>query len=453
MKMRSGSSQDNLVNSLIFATHYSKNGSQLTSLIRVGGISVLERQIRLVSKAGIEEIVVIYPKDDASVPYAVAAWNGSSIKITCIPNSPSLFRQDIQTGIHGNHASEWLVLDGTSLLDDRILDKLARVQETMIPALEKQYLEEDIAEIEIGIPISSASSSHELIWCGCARISHDILQRADITEEHQILRKLISQAVEEDAGAVYNFSTEPNYDPDAKWQRPFLFYPISTPIDGRKGTHRLVDQAQKRVLDWPAWYIHRPIENFLIFHICKWPVTPNQLTLITNIVAYCGMALFWKGWIGWAMMVALMVGVLDGLDGKQARIKLMTSKIGQLEHTFDKLYENGWYFAMAHYLSAEYTSVFPYVCFGILFGVNVADIFLGKLFRRVFKREPDDMGAFERKLRVVSGRRNTYIWTLLPFAVFHSFYTGYILITLYGVASIAIKLWRFFVHKRGAQTA
>ncbi len=450
--MRNGNSQENLVAGLIFATQYSEKGSQLTSLIRAGGISVLERQLRLMSEAGIEQVVVIYPEDDASVPNAVAERSGSSIKVACMPNTPDLFVQGIETGIHGGRPSEWLVMDGTSLLDERIIDKLTRARESMIPALEKRYLEPEIAEKEINISISSDSFAHELIWCGCAKISHNILQRADIGGEHLILRNLISYAVHEDAGAVYNFSTESDYDPDAKWHRPFLFYPVFTPKDGRKGKQRLVDLAQKRVLDWPAWFIHRPIENFLILHICEWPVTPNQLTLITNIVAYCGMAMFWKGWIGWAIVVALVVGVLDGLDGKQARIKLMTSKIGQLEHTFDKLYENGWYFAMAHYLSVEHHSLIPYIWFWMLFGVNVADIFLGKAFRRVFNREPDDMGPFERKLRVVSGRRNTYLWTLLPFALFHSFYTGYILITLYGIASIGIKLWRFFVHKRDAQT-
>ena len=70
--MRNGNSQENLVAGLIFATQYSENGSQLTSLIRVGGISVLERQLRLMSKTGIEPVVVIYPEDDASVPDAVA---------------------------------------------------------------------------------------------------------------------------------------------------------------------------------------------------------------------------------------------------------------------------------------------------------------------------------------------------------------------------------------------
>jgi Phosphatidylglycerophosphate synthase len=38
--------------------------------------------------------------------------------------------------------------------------------------------------------------------------------------------------------------------------------------------------------------------------------------------------------------LALIVGVLDGLDGKLARLKLETSKAGKLEHLFDALFEN-----------------------------------------------------------------------------------------------------------------
>ena len=166
--MRHGNCQGNLVTGLIFATQYSENGSQLTSLIRVGGISVLERQLRLMSKTGIDQVVVIYPKDDASVPDAVAERSGSSVKVACIPETPDLFMQGIETGIHGSRPSEWLVMDGTSLLDERIIDKLTRARESMIPALEKRYLEPEIAEKGINISISSDSFNHELIWCGCA---------------------------------------------------------------------------------------------------------------------------------------------------------------------------------------------------------------------------------------------------------------------------------------------
>src|SRR5207247_8162366 len=88
--------------------------------------------------------------------------------------------------------------------------------------------------------------------------------------------------------------------------------------------------------DIPAWF-HAPIETFLVSRLCKTPITPNQLTLFCNVVAWTVTILLATGHLAWGLGLALIVGVLDGLDGKLARLKLETSKAGKLEHFFDVL--------------------------------------------------------------------------------------------------------------------
>ena len=58
---------------------------------------------------------------------------------------------------------------------------------------------------------------------------------------------------------------------------------------------------------------------------------------MTNIVAWAATFLFATGRLGWGTILALAVGILDGLDGKQARVKIETTKAGKLEHWFDAL--------------------------------------------------------------------------------------------------------------------
>ena len=99
--------------------------------------------------------------------------------------------------------------------------------------------------------------------------------------------------------------------------------------------------------------VHGPIENFLISRLCRTAITPNQLTLITNVVAWGATFLFASGHLGWGTIVALAVGILDGLDGKQARVKVETSKIGKLEHWFDAFFEHSWWIAIAYYLQTS----------------------------------------------------------------------------------------------------
>lgn len=108
---------------------------------------------------------------------------------------------------------------------------------------------------------------------------------------------------------------------------------------------------RRKELDIPA-LVHAPIETFLVSKLCKFPITPNQLTIFCNIIAWGATILFATGNLGCGIAVALAVGVLDGLDGKLARVKLETSKAGKLEHFFDVLFENSWWIALAFYLQS-----------------------------------------------------------------------------------------------------
>ena len=131
-----------------------------------------------------------------------------------------------------------------------------------------------------------------------------------------------------------------------------LWFPAPGLQQQKQAEKLLIQAAQKGCLDFPA-IVHGPIENFLISYLCRTSITPNQLTLSTNIVAWAATFCFAAGHLIWGTILALAVGILDGLDGKQARIKIETSKIGKLEHTFDAIFEHSWWIAIAYYLQTS----------------------------------------------------------------------------------------------------
>jgi len=94
--------------------------------------------------------------------------------------------------------------------------------------------------------------------------------------------------------------------------------------------------------------VHGPIEDFLYLASLEDGDHAHQLTVMTNVVAWGATFLFATGRLGWGTILALAVGVLDGLDGKQARVKIETSKVGKLEHWFDAFFENSWWIALAY---------------------------------------------------------------------------------------------------------
>lgn len=103
--------------------------------------------------------------------------------------------------------------------------------------------------------------------------------------------------------------------------------------------NNILENASKNPSDFLAYYVHKPIENKLVAFISNFNITPNQLTIIVNILAYTVTALFFLGHLLPASILSFVVGIVDGLDGKLARVKLKISKLGSLEHSFDLLFE------------------------------------------------------------------------------------------------------------------
>ncbi len=179
--------------------------------------------------------------------------------------------------------------------------------------------------------------------------------------------------------------------------------------------------------------------------ISNFDITHNQLTISSNILAYTVTALFLFGYLLPASILTFVVGIVDGLDGKLARVKLKTSKLGSMEHSFDLLYEFSWFIALSWFLFSSTRSATPLIlCIFIIFFVafyrHVYD-----QFRRAAGKSLDDAGNFERIFRRVAGRRNLYnipifvsiIFGVLLYSLFFiAFHSG---ITAVVYASSAIK--------------
>jgi len=146
----------------------------------------------------------------------------------------------------------------------------------------------------------------------------------------------------------------------------------------------------------------------LVAFISNFNITPNQLTVIVNILAYTVTTLLLLGHLLPASILAFIVGIADGLDGKLARVKLMTSKVGLLEHSFDLLFEFSWFIALSWFLFHSTKTAVPLILciFIILFIAFYRHVY--DQFKKAMGRSLDDSGNFERVFRRFAGRRNLY---------------------------------------------
>lgn len=147
------------------------------------------------------------------------------------------------------------------------------------------------------------------------------------------------------------------------------------------------------------------------------PITPNQLSLGVNVLAYTVTALFASGLLLAASLLSFVVGIADGLDGKLARVTPQVSRAGSLEHAFDMLYEYSWLLALAWAIQRDQGGITPFV----LAGVTIAVV---AFYRSVYDQygkhaghSLDDAGDFERRFRRIAGGRNLYNPWILPAVV------------------------------------
>jgi len=86
-------------------------------------------------------------------------------------------------------------------------------------------------------------------------------------------------------------------------------------------------------------WINRPISTFVTRRLVGTNVTPNQMTVVANVIGAIGVVLVFQGTWATLALGALLVqlqSILDGCDGEIARLKFKSSKIGEwLDNVLD----------------------------------------------------------------------------------------------------------------------
>ena len=222
--------------------------------------------------------------------------------------------------------------------------------------------------------------------------------------------------------------------------RPLCF--SASPEQSRRVAERVIlDSAQNGTLDLPA-YIHAPIETAIISLLCKTRITPNQITIGGFVIGCSATAAFALGRVGLGILAALIFGIVDGLDGKQSRVKIETTDLGKWEHHLDDLIEYSWWTAIAFQLwrSGLFPNVFYF--FTLLIGSHLLDHFARRRTKMAKGRLLDDVAPFDRAFRLIAARRNVYVWILASGFLLHAFPQSYAVICGWAAFSAAVHLAR-----------
>jgi 1L-myo-inositol 1-phosphate cytidylyltransferase / CDP-L-myo-inositol myo-inositolphosphotransferase len=403
-----------------------ENAGALTELC---GISVLDRLLRTLQRCGFQSATVWATEPDA-IRTALARpsqfQNQIAIKVRGRESGPLSLKEIVD--LSAGTGELFMVVKGDMIFDDRLLRLLAT--QTTATALIDSAPPESLQQL-IAVPQIDGG------WfCGAA-----VLNKKWAAAQDSLVEESIHKGLAEGAITVVDVAAQPTYSPEMRRPlRPFWF-PAPPPSEKLLAEQLILRSAQKGAQDLPAW-VHAPIENFLISCLWRTSITPNQLTISCNVIAWTATVLFTTGHLACGLALALLVGVLDGLDGKQARVKIETTSGGKLEHWFDAAFEWSWWIALAYHLqiSGKLPAAFWYL-FLLLLAEAVDGIAKGTVLFKTGKLI-DELSLFERVVRLFGGRRNVYVWILTIGLLFGAPAKAFIVMAWWEVATAILHLPR-----------
>ncbi len=389
----------------------------------VGGLSVLERQARLLRRAGCAPLLLVDPAPLTPLP--------DDVEI--------LTAQGLAARLKG-FAGEAVVIAPGLVIDERCLAELLA---TPGPSL----LESDGSSS--GMAGSDRSGVERLdstsFAAGLMRLPAAMV--ADVAAnlgDWELGSTLIRMAAADAAVERVPMAAIARYAPARRRSVPLLWARPEDSEQAARASEAVVASAQKGCLDWPARFIHPWIENPLVKLLAPTPVTPNMVTLFTAFIGIgAGYALA-TGALWWGLGLALLCGPLDGVDGKLARTRIEYSRWGDLEHVIDKIVEYGWYLAAASWFAAVQGSGLAWAVAALIILPALVEAVQGEFYRRLTGAQLDDAGPFERRVRLVAGRRNTFLWTWLGFALLGLWFEGFVALAVYSILTTGVAQWRFY---------
>ena len=332
-----------------------------------GGLALLERHLRQLQALGAGAVLLLVP---ASHPEPPASTGGAPRIVVRVPAAT----HDLGAALAAAAADlpdACLALSADRLVDPRVLRALRASETTTFATRDGEHAE----------PVG---------W----------VRAADV---RRLGASVVRHAARLRLAAIDPYSAELRGN-----VAPYLIS-SATAAERRQAWNVLLDHVQKRSLDLPGRYFDGPFESFLVRRLAPTEVTPNQVTLVTLVIAAGVAVLFGYGWLRLGVVTALLVGVLDGVDGKLARLKLATSKLGELEHVGDFFYENAWYLALSSYLASASGRAGLWYAGVVLCACDLTDSLLYLVAQRRTGRMLDELTSFDRRFRAIAGRRNVYV--------------------------------------------
>jgi phosphatidylglycerophosphate synthase len=398
-----------------------------SAFVELCGISMLERLLRILQRLGVAQVSILSASPDAVRQHlARLSWARADVRFDIVRAvGRTVTTADIRN-LAGSDDAPMLLVDGSSFFDARLLRVLMRTDRPAL--LIDSAPPPDLIPLLKNVPHVPAG-----YICGTAIFSTGLLG----DDETESAFESLAHAKGIDLIDVHE---QPTYIVDMRRRIRPLWFPAPE-RDNAIAEQLLLDAAQNGTLDLPA-IAHAPIETAIIRRLCRTSITPTQITLFTAVVSSVVTALFATGQLLLGTSLALIVGVLDGLDGKQARVKVETTELGKREHVLDYVLELSWWIALAYHFASTGALASASALTLLLITSDLVDRYAKRIAKQRTGRNLDDVAPIDRFVRLIGGRRNIYIWILAGGLIAGAADNAFALLCYWGAGTAAVHLLR-----------
>jgi len=368
------------------------------------GVSILERNINILNKNGIKFIFIL-SKKSSDLNIEINFDRNKITRIIKINSFQHVKEFLIQKNLTNSAKNFAVVLDGGVLIDDRIVSSLLNHKGDILYKKGNNMYSNHLDKNSINI-----------LACKININNKEFLPKSNNNSTYEFFKSLTSNNI------IHHSSDEiSTYKPDMRRDVPLYIYSFRNYEDFKSAKKFLVKRTQKGTLDLIAWYFNRHFENIFVYLFADTRITANHVTILVNILGYFVLFLiliqYW--WIG--LFLLILVNILDGVDGKLARLKNQESIVGHIEHSFDQLYEQAIYVGIG---LASYFIIGQFIVIIVLIIMLLSDSFnrhCSMQYKEVMKITLADSSKFDQSFRKFDGRRNIYTLHILILGIFGHF--------------------------------
>jgi len=350
--------------------------------LQVFGLTVTERHLQALMRLDpkpTQVIIDVGSKDPADLRIPARVLKALPIVSS---QSTAPFAERLREALRLAGDAPLLVLDGTTLADQRLHGQLVR------------------AEHNLAVFSPDAKESAAMLFL---RMAGSVAAPEDATDVTSFARGLVAAGIAEEL-------SQNQFDGFIRKLRrtvPFYMFRILDQTKAAEIQRFLFWSNYKGSTDFFTKYVYPPLVWLMVRPLARAHVHPNWVTIISIILTVAAVPLFAGGYFVAGFLCAYGMSVLDSVDGKLARLTFTDSKIGNvLDHGLDLVHPPFWYCAWAYGLSNGNTSSPVFLAAMVMLALYVIDRLILKVYPTRFGRGLHTHAAMDGFVRTFISRRN-----------------------------------------------